>query len=619
MRPTVDINQLKDNIVIELKKFSADKEGIETLKQQKDTTRVFKGQYDEIASLDAPLTSYKSIYASPVRNLCDDETNNVYRDSAFALIGLAKYTSIFGRTYDFDEIEKLMENDTAIFVGAFLARISWIISSKCSTFKLYDPGEHVLIAQQRNRLLKGEAAWIRKINISLDPISMLTPQGCIPNIGCCRTYGTQNLAYALQPIKAGTPLIISTTGPSVYDYSKTIDRQPTSWLYYDKECDCQACTEDWYKMLRKPTENQGELWEEMCSILGEWEAHSGTPNYPNEKVLSRVKKLVARTWIEYPMPSAILINTTYCFILEIESLDAPLTSYKSIFASPTRNLDEDESASCSYNSVLALIALAKYTSVFGTSYDFDDLGKLAKNKSAIFVGAFILKISLIIASKCISDPGMSATLSAQLDEALKDEAAWVRKRNMSLNPISMLSLVGCIPNFGTSLTHGGKVAVWAIQPIKPGDQLIAYLPPTVYDFSNKIVRQPRSWLYFDKECDCQACKENWSEIIRKPITSRGKLWKEMWSILLSWQRNSGALDYPNIEYVTRCKNLASEIWKEYPMPSAMYVAMMRIMHRVFMIFFTPSEIVASRKGLHQIECFLPEEEQLPDTNVNSSS
>ncbi|KAJ8669784.1 hypothetical protein QAD02_001043 [Eretmocerus hayati] len=292
MRPTVDIGQMKNNIIRELIKFNEDKED----------------QYDKIASLDAPLTSYKSIYASPVRNLCDDELNNVYLDSVFALIGLAKYTSIFGRTYDFDEIEELIENDTAIFVGAFLAKMNWLIASKCTTFKLYNPSEHVITAMQRNQYLADQAAWIRRSNMSLDQISMLTQLGCIPNIECCRTHDTKSLAYALQPIKAGTPLIRSTTGPTVYDYSRKIDRQPTSWLYYDKECDCQACTEDWYKMLRKPTENKGELWKEMCSILGEWEGHSGAPNYPDEKVISRVKKLVARTWIEYPMPSAMYVH-----------------------------------------------------------------------------------------------------------------------------------------------------------------------------------------------------------------------------------------------------------------------------------------------------------------------
>ncbi|KAJ8675548.1 hypothetical protein QAD02_011334 [Eretmocerus hayati] len=144
-------------------------------------------------------------------------------------------------------------------------------------------------------------------------MTMLTLYGCLPNAETCLTIGHKSVMYALQPIKAGTPLIHYSKSPTIYDSSKLF-RQLKHQQLYQSICDCRACTENWPDCLHEgdgidvPVTIYRPLKKFLCeskAIKREWETQMShnNPSYPDLKLMNRARNCARKSWKFFPVPS----------------------------------------------------------------------------------------------------------------------------------------------------------------------------------------------------------------------------------------------------------------------------------------------------------------------------
>ncbi|KAJ8670006.1 hypothetical protein QAD02_001265 [Eretmocerus hayati] len=278
-------------------------------------------------------TSYKSVYTIPVRNLYDDDMEFAIRSSTFALIGLAKYTNLFNSKYNFSDMKRLMKNDTAIFVGALLLKFNIAITSICDKIDLVDPTreDYTTVSELTVRDPKMD---IMQTNCFLRASTMLHLNGCMPNVDVCLSHDVKFIIYALQPIKKGTKLI-RLHPVSIYNYSPKSKRQARHQMYYNCPCDCQACTENWFEsslggpfFASSGNVFSEELTNEMMSIREDFETNFRKPNYPDIKVVSRAKDLLAKVWIQLDMPSPMTIYAVLLLVTIIHGFHRPSETFR---------------------------------------------------------------------------------------------------------------------------------------------------------------------------------------------------------------------------------------------------------------------------------------------------
>ncbi|KAJ8675549.1 hypothetical protein QAD02_011335 [Eretmocerus hayati] len=150
------------------------------------------------------------------------------------------------------------------------------------------------------------------------------------------------------------------------------------------------------------------------------------------------------------------------------------------------------------------------------------------------------------------------------------------------NIMTMLCLLGCIPNADIARTIRHKSLMYALQPIKVGTPLIIYnASPTIYRSTPKLLRQIKHQMLYKVPCECRACTENWTEESMKStdfcyasgvnLTALGLFMQEYESIMTEWETNVSPHkpSYPDLRIVTRANNLAREAWKHIPVQSAM--------------------------------------------------
>ncbi|KAJ8670033.1 hypothetical protein QAD02_001292 [Eretmocerus hayati] len=279
---------------------------------------------------DGKFTSYKSLYLLRSRAFNGDEYNNVINSAAIALLGIAKYTDFFGTKYDFRDIQKLRRNDTAIFVGALLFKFAWIQYSRISFARLFDLSDRDYKKQMEEPMCE-----------SLKCLGYLFPLTCAPNCKSTVSYGAKHILYALHPMKKGTPLTSSIS--SIYDHVKKPKRMETVKQFYNFDCDCRACIENWFDpepygdVVRKelaalPNRTYQiavSLLREVESTCGELSGRSQKENLSDPKLLTSTKMMVTKAWRNFSMPSTVLLRTTstmkavYDMFLTSDVLHAP--------------------------------------------------------------------------------------------------------------------------------------------------------------------------------------------------------------------------------------------------------------------------------------------------------
>ncbi|KAJ8670005.1 hypothetical protein QAD02_001264 [Eretmocerus hayati] len=277
-------------------------------------------------------TNYRSVYTIPVRNLPDDDMEYCIRSSSLTLIGLAKYTNLFGSVYSFKDIKRLMKNEAAIFVGALLLKFNIAITSICDTIELVDPSKEDYSTGKELTVLDPYQSL--QTNCFLRASTMLALNGCMPNTDICISHNIKFVMYALQPIKKGTKLVLFHS-VSIYDYTPKSKRQARHQQYYDCPCDCRACNENWFEsdlggLFIAPSGNaySQELDDEMMAMRLEYETNFQKPNYPDLKIVSRAKDLLAKMWIQLDMPSPMMMHAVPLLMTIIQGFFKPSETFR---------------------------------------------------------------------------------------------------------------------------------------------------------------------------------------------------------------------------------------------------------------------------------------------------
>ncbi|KAJ8670046.1 hypothetical protein QAD02_001305 [Eretmocerus hayati] len=223
---------------------------------------------------------------------------------------------MFGRSYDYDEIEELMMNDAAVFAGAFIFKFCWVLTTRLSSVRLFDPSEPDL--EKRTNVTPSE---------TIKSLGYLFPLSCIPNsrmIGA----GNRQLMYALSLIKKGT--VLTTSVASIYESIPKSKRQAIIFDFYNRTCQCPACTENWLESRPDDKSFQASIDEdlkkfdhtpELNSLFKKIAAKAEKSNNSIDmKFLTRIKLLVEKSWDHFCLPSYPLVRATTIMMNTMDSL-----------------------------------------------------------------------------------------------------------------------------------------------------------------------------------------------------------------------------------------------------------------------------------------------------------
>ncbi|KAJ8675550.1 hypothetical protein QAD02_011336 [Eretmocerus hayati] len=278
--------------------------------------------------------NYKTILATKSLPVKRENLNFHTGSPVLALLGLAKFTTIFERSFSFNEIQKLMKNETAILTGCLLVKLSSVLFTGCGSINLVDPAvEDGSYGETKPAYEMNAQEWvIRKCYMS-HITTMLALYGCIPNADSCRTIGHKSLLYALQPIKAGTPIMTYNKSLSIYLEVPKEVRQHQLRLFYGFSCECRACKENWpEKMLEMPplfAFTPGTNFAALTRFMKESESirkecddnmYAHKPGFPDLKLMTRANNCAREVWKHMPVPSLfmkscadMMICVTTCF------------------------------------------------------------------------------------------------------------------------------------------------------------------------------------------------------------------------------------------------------------------------------------------------------------------
>ncbi|KAJ8669792.1 hypothetical protein QAD02_001051 [Eretmocerus hayati] len=257
--------------------------------------------------------NYNMIYSQPIRNFDADELKANIEIAVLTLMCLAKYSTVFGKTYDFDEIDNLMKNDCAIFSGALILRLYLLIATKTSSLYLIDPSKETLMdVKNSNR----PRSVVSTPTFYTELFGSFTVSGCISNATHHLTYANRAITYSLSHIKKGSPIICSQA--CIYNLVPKAERQAVHKKIYRRPCDCQACSEDWSDILAD-VENLGKSWKAAPSIGRalmykkeeidkEIKAKYDRMNFPDPKLISKTIEFVTESWKHFPMPSLMTVR-----------------------------------------------------------------------------------------------------------------------------------------------------------------------------------------------------------------------------------------------------------------------------------------------------------------------
>ncbi|KAJ8670036.1 hypothetical protein QAD02_001295 [Eretmocerus hayati] len=566
---------------------------------------------------DGKVSSWKNNYLLPCRELPPDEFDQCMKRATIALIGFARYTKILGTQYEFRDIKKLRKNETALFVGALLFKFSWVMKSRTTLTLVSDPSEPPPIIKDGK---------LPPLCESLKSLNFLFPLTCVPNCRSILASNNKHIMYALQPIKEGTPLLSSSK--SIYQGLKKSERVNNLQELYHRNIKCQACEEDWFEYKTTGADLQREINLKPIIGLGimqEMDLRMEELNNQSKeilcdsKLLAKTCNIVEKAWQHFSMPSLILKRVTsnlmllfdrifYPFPEEVPpyeckkgfSSDGKFEGYKSIYAQPLFKVPASEIETYSCTAALALVGLAKYTNILGENYNGGDMRLLVKNKVAVFVGALMLKFCLVIhcrrTSILIVDPseligGKKATIPENPDVST------------SIKSLGFMNITACAPNIHNFLTYGNKYFVYAVQPIKKGASLVGSIS-SIYHNTPRSERQATYMKYYGAPCKCQACTENWLEIIQdeskykecarsKPLEF-SEILEEMEWIEEEIKDKKHKLNNIDVKLLSKARNLVAKSWKQFPLPTYITARTISVLMAVYNTFFFPLDLEPER-------------------------
>ncbi|KAJ8670021.1 hypothetical protein QAD02_001280 [Eretmocerus hayati] len=252
--------------------------------------------------------SYKTLCRTSTCTLTDAVLQDKIRFCSSLLIGLAE--PVLRTPYDPYQLKKLMKNDDAIFLGAFLLKLNIINSGRIHQVKCNDAHND----------------GCHKPTINLIVLSqLLIPLSCTPNVGFGHSYGNKCYIYAIEPIKEGTQLFSSLWLSSIYYNTPKAQRDLTWKSFYNFPCDCRACTENWCEKLYNPAKKEPmrkskasiakEIMSEMESIKREMKTgRLSRMKLVDNQLVYRIRNLIAKAWQKFPMPSHITFEAVKLMI-----------------------------------------------------------------------------------------------------------------------------------------------------------------------------------------------------------------------------------------------------------------------------------------------------------------
>lgn len=144
----------------------------------------------EGASLESVYTLDDSVRTEMGKN----DLKKCATKGAFILISLIRYTNLFGEKKEINGVESLLKNADALFIGSLIMKFYKIAKNNiqlvCGNTHSASPSEHAI---------KG---------FGIIPISCLFNHSCDPNIRRIMTRKGKLVAYALEPIKKNSQVIL---------------------------------------------------------------------------------------------------------------------------------------------------------------------------------------------------------------------------------------------------------------------------------------------------------------------------------------------------------------------------------------------------------------------------
>ncbi|KAJ8675526.1 hypothetical protein QAD02_011312 [Eretmocerus hayati] len=271
------------------------------------------------------FTNYKSILTLTIREADKTEWQHCIDSTFTVLVGLAKFTKILGKTYDFKDMTKLIKDDKAVLIGALLLRFNMVLGNGCPIVRLVDPNR----SDEDHEL---NCKFGAPCNHTFPLAALHTLEGCIPNVELYPSHENQYVVCAIRPIKAGEKLTSYIKSISIWHVHTKLERQARHSETYGCACNCQACIEDWSDSLHNMTNSMTlelktpvglKLWEERNSIVLDWDANNHKMNFPDSKIVSRAANLVNTAWKEFSMPSAIMLRSVYILMDVLRAFHDP--------------------------------------------------------------------------------------------------------------------------------------------------------------------------------------------------------------------------------------------------------------------------------------------------------
>ncbi|KAJ8682886.1 hypothetical protein QAD02_018678 [Eretmocerus hayati] len=302
-----NMNEEIQKIKREFKQLLKDKDPKAQCALHCDTEPLLKSR-DESMLPDLKLEGYKHFY-SLRGNAFPDEDAKLIRHAALSLVGLAKYSSIFGSKFNSKNIDRLMRDDDAVYIGALFLKTSRIMvlnlhmtflqSEDCKTPRHY---QQIYKASICTSECCGKDALVA-LKASSITIS------CCPNVDRCWTYNNSSLVYALKPIKKGEQLTYGIK--SIYcSYAPISERQKVFRKRYGFDCDCEACVANWTEKDFKdvlPKHFPPKMTRVMTEFL-ELRERMGSKPDEDIQLLAKTKEILEEFWKYLSLPSSLLIH-----------------------------------------------------------------------------------------------------------------------------------------------------------------------------------------------------------------------------------------------------------------------------------------------------------------------
>ncbi|KAJ8669786.1 hypothetical protein QAD02_001045 [Eretmocerus hayati] len=255
----------------------------------------------------------------PMFKFCKEEMEWNVDIVVLALLRLAKYSNLFRRKYDPNEIKKILEDDEALIAGAILLRICLVLNTKGVYPQLIDP-----------RIEPEEAGSEEdSVNSYTRIFELLITWTCILNVHLQITDSNKSVCTTICPVSAGSPIFCSAA--SIYDFMPELKRQAEIKKMYKITCHCKACQENWLETIRDNERFEASLRvnpladNDLVDVIRKFNTRKDLETFPLEELMfAKAVDIVKQLWEQFPMPSKITCDAIQTLTSMLQRIHVPL-------------------------------------------------------------------------------------------------------------------------------------------------------------------------------------------------------------------------------------------------------------------------------------------------------